>query len=83
MKLLTLIYNGSGQVTNVVDFGVFVDIGLGRDQYGLLHTSRMKGRPSQSFAVGARIAVRVFKVEAAKPGVKPRISLELDLEIVE
>ncbi len=54
----------SGTVRNVVDFGAFVDIGVGRD--GLLHRSTLGRRtrhPSEALSVGAVIEVRVAAVD--------------------
>ena len=54
----------SGTVRNVVDFGAFVDIGVGRD--GLLHRSTLGRRirhPQEVFSVGAVIEVRITAVD--------------------
>lgn len=62
----------SGTVRNVVDFGAFVDIGVGRD--GLLHRSTLGRRtrhPSESLSVGAVIEVKVIAVDLERE----RISL--------
>ncbi|HHW74452.1 MAG TPA: RNA-binding transcriptional accessory protein [Firmicutes bacterium] len=66
----------SGTVRNVVDFGVFIDIGVGRD--GLLHRSAMAvGRrfhhPSEVLSVGDVIEVKVKAVDSERE----RISLTL------
>ena len=57
----------------MTDFGAFVDIGVGRG--ALLHTSGMKGKSLKSFAIGARVDVRIVKLDVAQK----RIGLELDL----
>lgn len=62
----------AGQVRNVVDFGAFIDIGVGSD--ALLHVSAMRGRSTDSFTVGARIAVRIRNVDFSRQ----RIQLDLD-----
>ena len=62
----------SGTVRNVVDFGAFVDIGVGRD--GLLHRSALGRRirhPQEAFSVGAVIEVRITAVDLERE----RISL--------
>ena len=63
----------SGTVRNVVDFGAFVDIGVGRD--GLIHRSAMGGRrfrhPAAALSVGDIIEVKVIAVD----GERERISL--------
>lgn len=66
----------SGTVRNVVDFGAFIDIGVGRD--GLLHRSAMAvGRrfhhPSEVLSVGDIIEVKVKAVDSERE----RISLTL------
>jgi uncharacterized protein len=60
----------SGTVRNVVAFGAFVDVGIGRD--ALLHKSGMKGRgggqqtvtdPHSVASVGDVLALRVVSVD--------------------
>ena len=57
-----------GIVTNVTNFGAFVDIGVHQD--GLVHISQMGDRfvkdPRQSVNPGNRVQVRVLKVDLAK-----------------
>jgi protein Tex len=64
-----------GVVTNVTDFGAFVDIGVHQD--GLVHISQMAERrirhPSEVCAIGQRVEVRVLGVEPARR----RISLSM------
>ncbi len=63
-----------GTVRNVVDFGAFVDIGVGQD--GLLHKSKMGKNvrdPLEAVAVGDIIRVRIITVEPDRG----RIALEL------
>ena len=53
-----------GVVKNVVDFGAFVDIGLGTD--GLLHSSEMRGgagRSAMAMQVGMQLRVKVKRLE--------------------
>ncbi|MBI3724592.1 S1 RNA-binding domain-containing protein, partial [bacterium] len=54
-----------GTVTNVTDFGAFVDIGVHRD--GLVHVSQLSERriahPSEVVAVGDRVRVRVIEID--------------------
>ena len=58
----------TGTVRNVVDFGVFVDIGVHQD--GLLHISEMADRfvrhPRELLSVGDIIEVRVKSVDPVK-----------------
>ncbi len=55
----------SGTVRNVVDFGVFVDIGVHQD--GLVHISRLCDRyvkhPSEVVSVGDVVKVTVVEVD--------------------
>ena len=65
----------SGTVRNVIDFGVFVDIGVHQD--GLVHISQICDRfikhPSQAVAVGDVVKVVVLEVDEKKH----RISLSM------
>ncbi len=70
MEDLTVGMRLKGTVRNVVDFGVFVDIGVKQD--GLLHRSQVpKG---SSFQVGDVIEVSILKVEVERG----RISLGME-----
>ena len=64
-----------GTVTNVVDFGAFVDIGVNRD--GLVHISQMShgyvSHPLEVVAVGDIVQVRVLDVDEERG----RVSLSL------
>jgi uncharacterized protein len=68
----------SGTVRNVVDFGVFVDIGVHQD--GLVHISQLADRyikhPSELVKVGDAVTVRVLDCDPAKK----RISLSMKAE---
>jgi len=71
-----------GVVTNVTNFGAFVDVGVHQD--GLVHISQLADRfvkdPSEVVAVGDRIQVRVLAVDlerrrislSARSGERPR-----------
>lgn len=65
----------NGTVTNVTDFGAFVDIGVHQD--GLVHISKLSGRfvknPHEVVSVGDTVKVKVLKVDAELK----RISLEV------
>ena len=65
----------TGTVRNVIDFGVFVDIGVHQD--GLVHISQVADRyikhPSEVVKVGDIVKVRVLGVDPAKK----RISLTM------
>ena len=65
----------SGTVRNVIDFGVFVDIGVHQD--GLVHISQVCGRfirhPSEAVSVGNVVKVRVLEVDEKRG----RISLSM------
>lgn len=67
-----------GTVRNVIDFGVFVDIGVHQD--GLVHISRITDRfikhPLEAVSVGDIVDVKVLEVDVAKK----RISLTMRLE---
>ena len=58
----------TGTVRNVIDFGVFVDIGVHQD--GLVHISQICDKfikhPSEVLSVGDVVQVRVLKVEPDK-----------------
>ena len=64
-----------GTVRNVIDFGVFVDIGVHQD--GLVHISQISDNyikhPSEALKVGDRVKVKVLGVDT----VKNKISLTL------
>ena len=64
-----------GTVRNVIDFGVFVDIGVHQD--GLVHISRVCDRyikhPSEVLAVGDVVKVVVLEVDEKRK----RISLSI------
>jgi uncharacterized protein len=64
-----------GVITNVTDFGCFVDIGVHQD--GLVHISRLADRfiqdPKEAVKVGEKVKVKVMGVEVERK----RISLSL------
>ena len=64
-----------GTVRNVVDFGIFVDIGVHQD--GLVHISELSDRfvkdPAKLFQVGDVVSVRVLSADPARK----RISLSM------
>ncbi len=64
-----------GTVRNVIDFGVFIDIGVHQD--GLVHISQITNRyikhPSEVLRVGDRVTVWILAVDVAKK----RISLTM------
>jgi len=64
-----------GVVTNVTDFGAFVDIGVHQD--GLVHVSELSHTfikdPTQSIKVGDRVKVKVLGID----GDRKRISLSI------
>jgi uncharacterized protein len=64
-----------GTVTNVTDFGAFVDLGVHRD--GLVHVSQLAdhrvGHPSDVVAPGDQVEVRVLEVDLERG----RISLSM------
>ena len=65
----------SGTVRNVIDFGVFVDIGVHQD--GLVHISQVSDRrlrhPSEAVRVGDVVRVKVLEVDEKRK----RISLSM------
>ena len=65
----------SGTVRNVIDFGVFVDIGVHQD--GLVHISQVCSKfirhPSEVVSVGDVVKVRVLEVDEKRK----RISLTM------
>ena len=66
-----------GTVRNVIDFGVFVDIGVHQD--GLVHISRITDRfikhPLEAVSVGDIVDVKVLEVDLQKK----RIALTMKL----
>ncbi|MCL5046770.1 MAG: S1 RNA-binding domain-containing protein, partial [Actinobacteria bacterium] len=64
-----------GTVRNVVDFGAFVDIGVGQD--GLVHISQLSQKfvrhPSEAVSVGDVVTVKVLSVDLERE----RISLSM------
>ena len=67
-----------GTVRNVIDFGVFVDIGVHQD--GLVHISQITDRyikhPLEAVSVGDVVEVQVLDVDAPKK----RISLTMKIQ---
>ena len=67
-----------GTVRNVIDFGVFVDIGVHQD--GLVHISQITDKyikhPLEAVSVGDIVDVKVMDVDMAKK----RISLTMRLD---
>ena len=67
-----------GTVRNVIDFGVFVDIGVHQD--GLVHISQITNRfikhPLEAVSVGDVVDVKVLDVDVPKK----RISLTMRLD---
>ena len=65
----------TGTVRNVIDFGVFVDIGVHQD--GLVHISQVSNRflkhPSEAVSVGDVVKVAVLEVDEKRK----RISLTM------
>ena len=65
----------SGTVRNVIDFGVFVDIGVHQD--GLVHISQVSNKfikhPSEAVSVGDVVKVAVLDVDQKRG----RISLTM------
>ncbi|MDR3278932.1 MAG: helix-hairpin-helix domain-containing protein [Synergistaceae bacterium] len=53
-----------GVVSNVTDFGAFVDVGVHQD--GLLHRSRIKPELRKRLAPGSRVEVEVLEVDEAR-----------------
>ncbi len=70
-----------GTVRNVIDFGVFVDIGVHQD--GLVHISQITDKfikhPMEAVSVGDIVEVQVLAVEEAKK----RISLTMKIKAVQ
>ena len=66
-----------GTIKNIVDFGAFIDLGIGAD--GLLHVSKFpRGAARSKMMVGARAQYRCTAVEVQDlKNKKARISLEL------
>jgi uncharacterized protein len=69
-----------GTVRNVIDFGVFVDIGVHQD--GLVHISRITDKfikhPLEAVSVGDIVEVRVISVDVKKQRIQ--LSMLLDPE---
>ena len=67
-----------GTVRNVIDFGVFVDIGVHQD--GLVHISQITDRyikhPLEAVSVGDIVDVQVLTVDMAKK----RIGLTMKIQ---
>ena len=68
-----------GIVTNITNFGAFVDIGVHQD--GLVHTSQLANRfvanPNDIVKVHQKVEVTVMEVDAARK----RISLSMKSEV--
>ena len=73
-----------GTVRNVIDFGVFVDIGVHQD--GLVHISQITDRyikhPLEAVSVGDIVDVQVLTVDVPKKriGLTMKIGQEADLK---
>jgi len=69
-----------GKVSNVCDFGAFIDIGIGRD--GLLHISELDKVPGKNIyntvSVGDIIKVRIVNIDKARK----RVSFSMKSESV-
>jgi uncharacterized protein len=65
----------NGIITNITDFGAFVDIGVKQD--GLVHVSQLSNRfvkhPTEVVSLGQHVKVRVMEVDAQRK----RISLTM------
>lgn len=64
----------SGRITNVTDFGIFVDIGVGRD--GLVHLSNVGGRweeLKQCIGPNDTVEVRVLFIDSKKNRIELRL----------
>jgi len=76
---LTVGMNLEGVVTNVANFGAFVDVGVHQD--GLIHVSQLADRfvsdPTQIVKVGQVVKVRVMEVNEKLK----RISLSMRIDI--
>ncbi|HLR35521.1 MAG TPA: S1 RNA-binding domain-containing protein, partial [Tissierellales bacterium] len=66
-----------GTVRNVVDFGAFVDVGVGQD--GLVHISKLSNKfvkhPMEVVKVGDIVKVKILEVDCSKG----RISLSMKI----
>jgi uncharacterized protein len=67
----------TGKITNVVDFGAFVDLGLKND--GLIHISEMADRfikhPNELISVGDIVNVRIINIDKERK----RVSLSMKI----
>lgn len=74
-----------GTVRNVIDFGVFVDIGVHQD--GLVHISQITNRyikhPLEAVSVGDVVDVQVLTVDVARKriGLTMKIKQEQDMQL--
>jgi uncharacterized protein len=66
-----------GKITNIVDFGAFVDIGLKND--GMIHISQMADKfikhPSEEVYIGQNVKVKIIGID------KPRNRVNLSMKI--
>ncbi len=75
----------AGTVRNVIDFGVFVDIGVHQD--GLVHISQITNRyikhPLEAVSVGDVVDVQVLTVDVARKriGLTMKIKQEQDMQL--
>ena len=67
----------NGIITNVTDFGIFIDIGVHQD--GLVHVSEIANKyvkdPAQACKVGEQVQVKVISVDLERR----RIGLSMKL----
>lgn len=71
-----------GTVRNVIDFGVFVDIGVHQD--GLVHISQITEKfirhPLEAVSVGDIVDVQVISVDAAKKRISLTMKIQKDMK---
>ncbi len=73
-----------GTVRNVIDFGVFVDIGVHQD--GLVHISQITDRyikhPLEAVSVGDIVDVQVLSVDVPKKRIALTMKINRDKKII-
>ncbi|XP_055388379.1 S1 RNA-binding domain-containing protein 1-like [Condylostylus longicornis] len=62
-----------GRITNITSFGVFVDIGIGRE--GMIHRKSLQHQLEQ-LLIGQTVDVKIISIDRDRE--KPRISLQLN-----
>ena len=71
MILIVIILSSSGKIENIVDFGAFIDIGVGNT--ALLHVSQLSGVPLRSLSLGDIVNVQIVKLDVENKKIEVKL----------